>query len=377
MVSLTAAFKRKGTLVSAQAAAGAKLLGKPRDTDEDGRELVTSEEMQDLLWKRIWSLKKECGRLNDEAVHKEAEVIKLGQRLVTEIEFEKQQADGMPDDFASAIAGAASTGVGGKEAAAAAAAAMGGRVPFVNNAAAIALKSSDFALSARGKASAAAAADAATANDRRGSAPGSARPRSPPEWEMEPHGWTNAAALHYLRDAPLIEHLARQTEDLAVALEVEQAGAMTLAHVCQRLKQDKQKMQLAVEARRSMLERCVEEIDLIDRERKHAQFMSESARDKKAEKVKHAAAAADDRARQLEDKQGLRDAVAQELQEAREQKERENKELAAKIEVKESERTAFRVSVAFGGNLANVKKAKEEEDMSTVMKLTAGRGERG
>mmetsp|Transcript_35224 Transcript_35224/g.86422 ORF Transcript_35224/g.86422 Transcript_35224/m.86422 type:complete len:614 (-) Transcript_35224:639-2480(-) len=124
MVSLTAAFKRKGTLVSAQAAAGAKLLGKPRDTDEDGRELVTSEEMQDLLWKRIWSLKKECGRLNDEAVHKEAEVIKLGQRLVTEIEFEKQQADGMPDDFASAIAGAASTGVGGKEAAAAAAAAL-------------------------------------------------------------------------------------------------------------------------------------------------------------------------------------------------------------------------------------------------------------
>jgi hypothetical protein len=60
--------------------------------------------MQDKLWARIWSLKKECGKLNDNAIRKEAEVTKLEQRLVKEIEFEKQQADGMPDDFASTIA---------------------------------------------------------------------------------------------------------------------------------------------------------------------------------------------------------------------------------------------------------------------------------
>ena len=41
----------------------------------------------------------ECGKLNDSAIRKEAEVTKLEQRLVKEIEFEKQQADGMPEDF--------------------------------------------------------------------------------------------------------------------------------------------------------------------------------------------------------------------------------------------------------------------------------------
>lgn len=35
-------FKRKGTLVSNQAAAGAKIAGKPRDKDSQGREILTT-----------------------------------------------------------------------------------------------------------------------------------------------------------------------------------------------------------------------------------------------------------------------------------------------------------------------------------------------
>jgi hypothetical protein len=35
-------FKRKGTLISNQAAAGSKILGKPRDKDQQGREILTS-----------------------------------------------------------------------------------------------------------------------------------------------------------------------------------------------------------------------------------------------------------------------------------------------------------------------------------------------
>jgi hypothetical protein len=69
-------------------------------------------------------------------------------------------------------------------------------------------------------------------------------------------------------------------------VEVEQAGAMSLAHVAARLKQEKMKMRMAVDARRNMLEHCVEEIDLADRERKHAMFSAESARDKRAERAK-------------------------------------------------------------------------------------------
>ena len=35
-------FKRKGTLVSNQAAAGKKIQGKPRDKDPQGREILTT-----------------------------------------------------------------------------------------------------------------------------------------------------------------------------------------------------------------------------------------------------------------------------------------------------------------------------------------------
>ena len=52
------------------------------------------------------------------------------------------QADGRPDDFAGAIAGAGGTGVGGKEAAEAAVAAVKGGIPDTNAAAAMVLKAS-------------------------------------------------------------------------------------------------------------------------------------------------------------------------------------------------------------------------------------------
>jgi len=60
--------------VSNQAAAGAKLAGiKPHEMDEEGREVVSAEEMQEKLWKRIYAAKKECGRLNDTAIQKQSE----------------------------------------------------------------------------------------------------------------------------------------------------------------------------------------------------------------------------------------------------------------------------------------------------------------
>jgi hypothetical protein len=60
------------------------------------------------------------------------------------------------------------------------------------------------------------------------------RPTSPPQWGEAPGAersgsireessvasWDNAAAKHFLRDAPLMDHLSRQTEELAMALEV-------------------------------------------------------------------------------------------------------------------------------------------------------------
>jgi len=54
--------------------------------------LVSAEQMQEKLWKRIYAAKKECGRLNDTAIQKQSEVSKLEQRLVKEIEFEAAQA---------------------------------------------------------------------------------------------------------------------------------------------------------------------------------------------------------------------------------------------------------------------------------------------
>ena len=85
---------------------------------------------------------------------------------------------------------------------------------------------------------------------------------------------------------------------------------------------------------------------------------AESARDKKTERARLAGVASDDRARQLDEKMGLREAVAAELQEAKDAKARANKELEVKLEAKENSRTAFKISTAFGGNLMNVKKAK-------------------
>ena len=192
----------------------------------------------------------ECGKLNDSAIRKEAEVTKLEQRLVKEIEFEKQQADGMPEDFASAIAMAhPSQKLNGAER---------GAEDVANNAAVFALKASELSSSARGKASSSAAR--LSPNRSRcssNSVAASFRPLSPPQWGEAPGassassiaaanaantnadaagggdyvGWDNAAAKHYLRDAPLMDYLARQTEELQMALEVEQAGALTLAHV--------------------------------------------------------------------------------------------------------------------------------------------------
>ena len=198
--------------------------------------------MQDKLWERIWSLKKECGKLNDAAIRKEAEVSKLEQRLVKEIEFEKQQADGMPDDFASTIAMAhPSQKLNGAER---------GADDVANNAAVFALKASELSSSARGKASSSAGRSPKISRCSSNSIAASFCPTSPPQWGEAPgassasaiaggnaggdgdySGWDNAAAKHYLRDAPLMDHLASQTGELQMALEVEQAGAMTLAHV--------------------------------------------------------------------------------------------------------------------------------------------------
>ena len=344
--------------------------------------------MQDKLWERIWSLKKECGRLNDVAVRKQGEVGKLEQRLAKEIEFEKQQADGRPEDFAATIAMAdPSQKLNGAELVVG----QAGGVPddMVNNAAVFALKSSELVSSARGKANAAAGLSP------RGSRTGfssnlaaSFRPTSPPEWRGEGGGAAtrgggggiaasseyeyddNAAARHYLRDAPLMEHLSRQTEELRLATEVEQASAQTLNHMANRLRQDKQKMRMAVDARRKMMEHCVREIDTADRERKHALFSAESARDKKTERVAAAAAAAEEHQKHLELQREARDTAARELAKVNEEKEREKRELAARMEEEERRRVEAKAQKTFAGNVANAKNATEEAKMMTVLKMT-------
>ena len=129
-------------------------------------------------------------------------------------------------------------------------------------------------------------------------------------------------------------------------------------------------MRLAVDARRNMLEHCEEEIDLADRERKHALFSAESARDKKTEKVKTVHSAAEEHARLMEERQEARETAARELSEAREERERLNRELAERLAEEEKRRASHKVSTSLGSNAVNSKKAREEESMNTVMRLT-------
>ena len=351
-----AKFKRKGTLVENQAAAGAKLLGKPRDRDDQGREILTADEMQDKLWKHILALKKECGKLNDTAIRKEAELHKLEQRLVKEIEFEKQQADGMPDDFASTIAmGRPTQKLTGAEKF---------TTPVMeehkNNAAVFAINRSDMASTARGRAM----------------SPSSSRANLFPlsgssiEADEGEDILDNAAARHYLRDKPLLEYLSRQTDQLRTALEVEQATSMTLKHVAARLTQEKKRMSMAVDARRGMLDHCVNEMDSADRDRKHALFSLESAREKKAEKEHNDEVAAAEREQSIAERRGTQELVAKELKDIKDEARRQRRERRAREKAEDERAASNKARASFAGKVTDTKREKEEETMGEILRLT-------
>ena len=61
---------------------------------------------------------------------------------------------------------------------------------------------------------------------------------------------------------------------------------MSLAHVVDRLTGDGSRLALAVDARRIMLGRCMDEIEVLDRERVHAGYLAESAREQLLERKK-------------------------------------------------------------------------------------------